>query len=137
MSIRCCCVCLFFLAFAWSIGVKLIRSSCKQVRVMYTRLHPTFIIVKLGFTGVFIFLIFALKHRLWVLVRTASLSRNKKNITIFHLKIIIFTAVKYWCILHGRVFVMYISFRLDIPQGYRFVATFCFCRVLIHATPGS
>ena len=30
----------------------------------------------------------------------------KKKITIFHLKIIIFTAVKYWCILHGHVFVM-------------------------------
>ena len=34
------------------------------------------------------------------------LSKNKKTITIFHLKIIIFTAVKYCCILHGRVFVM-------------------------------
>ena len=32
-------------------------------------------IVKLGFTGVYIFLSFALKHRLWVLVRTASLRR--------------------------------------------------------------
>ena len=29
-----------------------------------------FSIVKLGFTGVYIFFIFALKHRLWVLVRT-------------------------------------------------------------------
>ena len=29
-----------------------------------------------------------------------------KNITIFHLKIIIFTAVKNRSILHGRVFVM-------------------------------
>ena len=37
-------------------------------------LTPHFYIVKLGFTGVYIFfLIFALKHRLWVLVRTASL----------------------------------------------------------------
>ena len=36
---------------------------------------PHFYIVKLGFTGVYIFfLIFALKHRLWVLVRTASVS---------------------------------------------------------------
>ena len=35
-----------------------------------------FYIVKLGFTGVCIFFsIFALKHRLWVLVRTASLRR--------------------------------------------------------------
>ena len=41
--------------------------------------------VKLGFTRVYIFLI----------------------ITFFHLKIDIFTAVKYLCILHGHVFVMY------------------------------
>ena len=38
-------------------------------------LTPHFYIVKLGLTGVYIFLIFALKHRLWVLVRTASLRR--------------------------------------------------------------
>ena len=44
-------------------------------------------VVKMGFTGVYIFfLIFALKHRSWVLVRTASrvptiyvLSKNKKK----------------------------------------------------------
>ena len=36
---------------------------------------PHFYIVKLGFTGVYFFLIFAPKHRLWVLVRTASLRR--------------------------------------------------------------
>ena len=36
-------------------------------------LKPHFYIVKLGFTGVYIiFLISAQKHRLWVLVRTAS-----------------------------------------------------------------
>ena len=36
-------------------------------------LKPDFYIVKLGFTGVYIiFLISARKHRLWVLVRTAS-----------------------------------------------------------------
>ena len=57
-------------------------------------LTPRFYIVKLRFTGVYIFLIFARKHRLWVLVKTAS---------IFYLKIIIFTAVKYCSILHGRV----------------------------------
>ena len=38
-------------------------------------LTPHFHIVKLVFTGVYIFLIFALKHRLWVLVRTASVRR--------------------------------------------------------------
>ena len=40
-------------------------------------LKPHFYIVKLGFTGVYIiFLIFAQKHRLWVLVRTASPSTH-------------------------------------------------------------
>ena len=36
-------------------------------------LKPQFYTVKLGFTGVYIILpIFAQKHRLWVLIRTAS-----------------------------------------------------------------
>ena len=52
-----------------------------------------------------IFLIFALKHRFWVLTINV-LSKNKKNIIIFHVKINIFTTVKYCCILHGRVCVM-------------------------------
>ena len=60
------------------------------------RLKPHYYIAKLGFTGVYIiFLISAQKHRLWVLVRTASprrfkqvptiyvLSRNMKNFRIF------------------------------------------------------
>ena len=39
-------------------------------------LIPHFYIVKLGFTGIYIiFLISAQKHRLWVLVRTASARR--------------------------------------------------------------
>ena len=39
-------------------------------------LTPHFYILKLGFTGVYIiFLIFASKHRLWVLVRAASVRR--------------------------------------------------------------
>ena len=39
-------------------------------------LQPHFYIAKLGFTGVYInFLISAQKHRLWVLIRTASLRR--------------------------------------------------------------
>ena len=71
-------------------------SSRKHAYIMLTPLNPTFIIVKLGFTGVYtIFLISTEKHRLWVLVRTASLrrfyqvptiyalSRNLKNIRIF------------------------------------------------------
>ena len=76
-------------------------------------LTPHFYIVKLGFTGVYIiFLFFALKHRLWVLVRTASiptiyvLSKNMKIVKIFRLKIVIFTALKNRCMLDGRDFVM-------------------------------
>ena len=36
-----------------------------------------------------------------------------KNITIFHLKIFIFTSVKYYRILQGRVFVMRVVRVLD------------------------
>ena len=66
-------------------------------------LKPHFYIVKLGFSGVYIiFLISAQKHRLWVLVRTAStrrfervpticvLRRNMKNIRVFYQKIFSF-----------------------------------------------
>ena len=81
-------------------------------------LTPHFYIVKLGFTGVYFFLIFAPKQRLWVLIRTASLrrfsrvptinvlSKNEKNIKKNHLKMNIFTAVKYCYILRGCVFIM-------------------------------
>ena len=60
-------------------------TSCKRVRVMKTHLHSTLIyyIVKLGFTGVYIFLIFALKHRSLVLVRTASLRRRTASLRQF------------------------------------------------------
>ena len=77
----------------------------KHVRVIHTPLHPTFIyyLSKIGvYRGIYNFLIFALKHRLWVLVRTASIKKSH----FFYLKIIIFTAVKNRSILHGRVFVM-------------------------------
>ena len=82
-------------------------------------LKPHFHIVKLGFTGVYIiFVISAQKHRLWVLVRTASMrrfsrvptiyvsSRNMKNIRIFYPKIAIFFVVKFLVYLNRRVFVM-------------------------------
>ena len=38
-------------------------------------LTPHFYIVKLGCTGVYIFFHFALKHRLWLFIRTASMRR--------------------------------------------------------------
>ena len=75
-------------------------------------------IVKLGCRGYTFFLIFALKqdcgyslgppqciHNL-----CSEQYENKKIIIIFHLKINIFTAVKYFCILHGRVCEMYAEF---------------------------
>ena len=57
-------------------------SSRKQIFIRKTYLYnfdplkPHFYTVKLGFTGVYIiFVISAQKHRLWVLVRTASTRR--------------------------------------------------------------
>ena len=63
----------------------------------FNHLKPNFYIVKLGFTGVYIiFLISALNHRFWGLVRTASvptiyvLDRNMKHIRAFYLNIFSF-----------------------------------------------
>ena len=73
-------------------------------------LTPHFYIVELGFTGVYIiFLILALKQRLLVRVTSTHnlcFEQKKKKITIFHLKIILFTAVKYCRIKHRRVCIM-------------------------------
>ena len=76
-------------------------------------LKPHFYIVKLGFTGVYIFHISAQKHRLWVLVRTASpvptiyvLSRNMKNIIFFLSENFQFLEVNFSIYLNWRVFVM-------------------------------
>ena len=77
------------------------------------------------YRGIHYFLIFALKYILWVLVR-AVLRLNEAVLTCTHnicfqqkyekskkkknqLKIVIFTAVKNRCILHGRVFVMWLE----------------------------
>ena len=73
-------------------------------------------------TGVYrgtpIFLIFDLKHTLWVVVRTALamwfyrvptinvLCKCIKTIKFFLMNFSIFTAEKNLCILHGQVFVM-------------------------------
>ena len=54
----------------WDLTVRLITRTCLY---NFDPLKPHFYIVKLGLTGVYIiFLISAQKHRLWVLVRTAS-----------------------------------------------------------------
>ena len=79
---------------------------------------PPLLYRKIGvYRGIYYFLVFALKGRLWVLVRTALrqfqplptiyvYSKYKKNITTFHLKIVIFTAMKNCSLLHRRVIVM-------------------------------
>ena len=74
---------------------------------------PHFYVVKLGFARVYIFFFtFASKNRLWVLVSITVnvLSKTKKK---YHLKINIFTAVKYCFILHGRVCVMFDRLKLE------------------------
>ena len=72
-------------------------------------LTPHFYIVKQGFTGVYIFSYFALKYRLWESLEPPHsinvLSKNKKNITNFHLKII-FCTFENCSILHEHVFVI-------------------------------
>ena len=58
---------------------------------------PHFCIVKLGFTGVYIIFLFLLR-----VPTIYVLSKGKKIITIFQRKFVIFTVVKYNCILYGR-----------------------------------
>ena len=85
-----------FLSVVCSLFLKAIFFITKTCLYNFYPLKPHFYVVKLGFTGVYIiFLICAQKHRLGVLVRTASprrfkrvptiyvLSRNMKNIRIF------------------------------------------------------
>ena len=72
-------------------------------------LKPHFYIVKLGFTGVYIILLIsAQKHRLWVLVRTASMFWAKiwKISRILYLKNFQFLVVNFSIYLNRRVFVM-------------------------------
>ena len=91
----------------------------KTYLYIFDPLKPPFYIVKLGFTGVYIiFLIFAQKHILWVLVRTASprrfervptiyvLNRIMKNIRFFLSENFPFLVVKFSIYLNRRVFAM-------------------------------
>ena len=84
---------------------------------MFMQCRPPYIPLLFSKTGVYrgihYVLIFALKHRLWVLVTTAVLARthnvlskNKKNIKKNYLKIIVFTAVKYCNKLHRHICAM-------------------------------
>ena len=123
-------------------------TSGKHVRVMYTPRTPLLYSKTGVFRGIPIFLIFAPKHRLWVLVRTASarrfkrvptiyvLSKNKKNINIFLMKFSIFKMKKNLYILHGQVFVMlFPSTGLELFGEYVFI--FSFNTAMTHNTNNS
>ena len=92
-------------------------NNCKDIRITFPcELYPLthlFYIVKLDLQGYFL-LIFALKHRLWVLVKTASpnlcFEQNYKYIMFLHLKIIILNP----CILHRHVCFMIIENAMSV-----------------------
>ena len=93
---------------------------------------------KIGvYRGIHYFLIFDLKHRLWVHVRTASrvhtiyaLSKNLKYITVFHLKFIIFTAMKHSSILHRRVCVIHVHIAIFVLARHQRAASIFFAAFL-------
>ena len=67
----------------WSQGSLLLEYITKTCLYNFDPLKPNFYKVKLGFTGVYtIFFISVQKHRLWVLVRTASARRFYRVPTI-------------------------------------------------------
>ena len=72
------------------------------------RLTPHFCIIKTGFTGVYIIFLFLLLNIIimWVLTIDILSKRIEKIITFFHLKIIIYTAIKMGSMLYRRVIVM-------------------------------
>ena len=82
-------------------------------------LTPHFYIVKLVvYRGIHYFLIFALKHRSWVHVRTSSIEAVltcthdlcfEQNKTIFNQKLSLFIDIKIRTILHRRDIIMHIA----------------------------
>ena len=119
----------------WALAVRICPIT-KTYLYNFDPLKRHFYIVKLGFTGVYIiFHISAQKHRLWVLVRTASvrrfervptiyvLSRNMKIIRFFYLKIFSFLEVKFSIYLNRRVFVMEDTFSPCVAHMYFYIRT--------------
>ena len=90
---------------------------------------PHFHTVKLGFTGVYIIFLFLLLNIDCAQSKCFGQKKKKKrkSITIFHLKIIIFTAVKNCNVLHEHVFVMVIH-AVDLAKCafMLLVGVFCF-----------
>ena len=65
----------------WRYGSFILHGITKTCLYNFDPLKPHFHIVKLGFTGVYIIFLFsAQKHRLWVLVRTASVLTSTHNL---------------------------------------------------------
>ena len=69
-------------------------------------LEPHFYIAKLGYAGVYLFFLFLLQNIDCGVPTIYVLSKNKKNIKIFLLKILIFYNFENLYILHEQVFVM-------------------------------
>ena len=101
--------------------------------IVYCRPHYTPLLysktgVYRGIHNFLSFFFFALKHRVWVLVRTVLTcthsqcfeQNRRKSITIFHLKNIIFTAVKNHNVLHRHVFVIFHSFSVNFLNVYAY-----------------
>ena len=142
-----CCFFFFLLYFFWCIYRVFFMSICSLSTLLFqtyyhesisSTLHqglehrletcpcnehpftPYFYIVKLGFTRIYIFLIFALKNILWVLVRTASARQPCNHNLCFKQKLEkyhIFSSENYHFysrdilhILHGHVCVMLFLF---------------------------
>ena len=104
-------------------GKKWQRETVKHqenMSIKYIPPHTPILYRKIGVCrGIPIFLIFAPKHRLWVLVRTATiyiLSKNKKNVkknSAEHFQIL---KLKSLCLWHGHVYVMNSTFRPLCPM---------------------
>ena len=70
--------------FRCNIRENQLQEGCILYPSEFQYLIPHFYIAKLGFAGIYLFfLIFAPKHRLWVLVRTASARRFLRVPTIY------------------------------------------------------
>ena len=87
------------------------HSSGKHAREKSTPPHgPPLLYSKTGVCrGIHIFSYFPPKHRLWVLVRTASPSKSKKKIQNFLLKIFNFYNLKNLCIYYMGMFSYWIT----------------------------
>ena len=98
---------LTFMKWAFSVNQKSQQNHHKNIPIYFDPLKPHFYIVKLGFTGVYIiFLISDQKHRLWVLVRTASFEQKYEKYQNLLSEFFHFLVLKFSIYLNRHVFVM-------------------------------